>query len=379
VISRLIRDKIVKTKRSVLILGPRQVGKSSLVREIKCDLEINFADQQQFLKHTQDFDLLRAQIERIKAQSIFIDEVQRIPDLLNTIQALVDENPRLKFYLTGSSARKLKRGGANLLPGRIINFSMGPLILKELDYKLEKENLLFGFLPGIYCESDLEEKKGLLKSYCANYINEEIKSESLVRDIPSFSRFLDLGPELVGQFIDYSKVAKKAKISRHQVPRYFEIYEDTMLGYRLFHDQDLEDQFDLVKHPKFYFFDVGVHNGLLNGFSLSADRLGTLCEQVAFEQIYHSAKALQKEIKMNTLRTRGGAEVDFLVKIEGKTFGFEIKATDKIQDDDVRHLNHFKKTFQGAHFFLLHFGKDEIKKNGIWCLPLGAGFKEIGL
>mgnify|MGYP003593171834 CR=1 FL=1 len=117
-----------------------------------------------------------------------------IPQILNTVQALVDENKKLKFYLTGSSARKLKKGGENLLPGRVLNFNLGPLTIKELNYKINKEDLMFGFLPGVYSENDKALKKEILSSYSANYVNEEIKSEALVKNLPSFSRFLEATP-----------------------------------------------------------------------------------------------------------------------------------------------------------------------------------------
>jgi len=378
-INRIISNSIEKSKKSVLLLGPRQTGKSTLIKSLKIDLTINLSDQETFLNHTQDFGLLRHQIERRKAKNIFIDEVQRVPEILNTVQSIIDDNSKIKFYLTGSSARKLKKGGANLLPGRVINYSLGALTLKELHYSLSHKNLIYGFLPGVYTEESDQDKKDILSSYSANYINEEIKAEALVRDLPSFSRFLQISPELVSSFIDYSKVSKKSKISRHQVPRYFEIFEDTMIGYRIFPDQNIIEQFDLLKHPKFYFFDVGVYNGLQKSFEFSSDRSGILCEQVVFQQLLHSATALRKNIEINSLRTRGGAEIDFWVGLDSKKIGIEVKASDKIIEDDVRHLVHFKEALPNADYFIFHFGTLEIKKNGIWCLPLGVGLKEIGL
>lgn len=378
-INRILGNLIEKSKKSALLLGPRQTGKSTLIKSLPIDLIINFADQDTFLKHTQDFGLLRDQIERKKAQKIFIDEVQRIPELLNTVQSIIDDNPSIKFYLTGSSARKLKKGGANLLPGRVINYSMGALTLKELSYNIRRQDLIYGFLPGVYTEKNEYDKKALLGSYSASYVNEEIKAEALVRDLPSFSRFLQLIPDFVSEFVDYSKLSAKSKISRHQVPRYFEIFEDTMVGYRLFPDRKLIEKYDLIKHPKFYFFDVGVYNGLQKSYEFSNDRAGILCEQVVFQQLLHSAMALQKNIEMHSFRTRGGAEIDFWLKLDSKNIGIEVKASDKIIEDDVRHLVHFKKNEPKADFYLFHFGKEEFKKNGIWCLPLGAGLKEIGL
>jgi predicted AAA+ superfamily ATPase len=378
-INRLISEFLSKSSKSILLLGPRQAGKSTLVKSLKPDLSINFADQNTFLKYTQDFDLLKNQIERTKAKVVFIDEVQRIPELLNTVQAIVDDNVQIKFFLTGSSARKLKKSGANLLPGRVLNCSLGPLCLKELDYKFQKEDLLYGYLPGVYTERNTQTKKDILSSYSANYINEEIKAEALTRDLPSFSRFLQLSPTCVANFIDYTKFSKKAKISRQQVTRYFEIFEDTMVGRRVWPADEFIEKYDLVKHPKFYFFDVGVYNGLETTFEYASDRSGGLCEQLVYQQIYHSADALRKNFKIHSFRTRGGAEIDFLIKLESKYFGIEVKANDNIIDSDVRHLVNFKKLEPKMDYYIFHFGKDEIKKDGIWCLPIGLGLKEIGL
>lgn len=378
-ISRIISSQIQKSKKSALILGPRQTGKSTMIKSLKPDLLIDLSDQKSFLEHTQDFDLITSLVERKKPKTIFIDEIQRIPELLNTVQYLIDSNKNLKFYLTGSSARKLKKGGANLLPGRVINYRFGPLTLKELGYEFSSQDLIYGFLPGIYSETNLADKKGILSSYSANYVNEEIKAEALVRDLPAFSRFLNYSPDLVGNFIDYSKLSKRTKISRHHIPRYFDIFEDTMIGYRLYPDISLIEKYDLIMHPKFYFFDVGILNGLLNSFELSRDRSGMLCEQVVYQQLVHSASANQKTIQINSLRTRGGAEIDFWLKIDSKNFGIEVKFTDKIIEDDVAHLVHFKKLEPKAQYILFHFGKNEIKRDGIWCLPIGSGLKEIGL
>lgn len=378
-IKRIISSALKKTAKSILLLGPRQTGKSTLIKSLDIDLNINFADEEVYFQHSKNYGLLRDLIEKSKAKKVFIDEVQRLPNLLNTVQALIDDEPSLKFYLTGSSARKLKKGGANLLPGRVLNFSMGPVILKELDYKFTKEDLSFGFLPGVYSELENETKKSILQSYSANYVSEEIKAEALVKDLPAFSRFLSFSSELVGGFIDYSKLSQRIKVSRHQVPRYFEIFEDTMIAKRIFPAFDLIEEFDLIKHPKFYFFDVGVLNGLINSFDLSSKRLGLLCEQVVYQQLFHSAEALRKKIDIHTFRTRGGLEIDFLVKLESDTFAVEVKTTDRIIESDVRPLLILKKSQPKIRPLVIHFGKTEQKINGVWCLPLGSGLKEVGL
>ena len=364
-INRTLSSQIQKISHSAFLLGPRQTGKSTLIKSLNPDLTINFADEEVFLNHNLDFGILRSSIERKKAKTVFIDEVQRIPQILNTVQALIDEKSGIKTFLTGSSARKLKKGGANLLPGRVLNYFMGALTYKEIEYQMSDQDLLFGFLPGVYTQKDKQLKRQILTSYSANYVNEEIKAEALVKNLPSFSRFLYAAPKLVGKFIDYSKFAQRTKISRHQVARHFEIFEDTMIGQRIFPDHAMIEKYDLIKHPKFYFFDVGVMNGIEKTFDLSDQRRGILREQIAYQQLLHSSTNANKQISIHTFRTRGGVEIDFCFKLDSKNFGIEVKSTDKIIDDDVRHLVQLKKI--------------ESKRNKIWCLPIANGLKEIGL
>src|SRR5690606_6235302 len=136
--------------------------------------------EMEYLNHSSDPGLLKSIIQGHRPASVFIDEIQRLPRMLTSIQAIIDQEQTIQFYLTGSSARKLKRGGANLLPGRMINFYMGPLISKECDYKMDTQRVLeFGSLPGIYTSENKKENIQILKSYSANYIKEEIKAEAL--------------------------------------------------------------------------------------------------------------------------------------------------------------------------------------------------------
>jgi predicted AAA+ superfamily ATPase len=369
---------MLKSRKSILLLGPRQVGKSTLIKSLKPELTINLADERTYLDHVSTPELIQDLIERKKAKTIFVDEVQRIPSILNTIQAIVDENPKLKFYLTGSSARKLKKQGVNLLPGRVFNYQLGPLTLREVGYKTKIEDLAYGFLPEVWCSEDSKFKEDLLSAYSANYIREEIKAESLVRNLDSFSRFLNSSASQVGNFIDYSKMSKDIKISRHACPRYFEIFEDTLIGNRIYPDQEFIEKYDLIKHPKFYFFDVGVYNGLIRNFNVSLDRQGALFEQVVYSQLLHSANALRKNIEINSFRTRGGLEIDFMVRLDQELFAIEVKSAKEVSDSDVASLLRLKKD-EKIKPILFFQGKNARKINGVWCLPWAEGIKELGL
>lgn len=380
-IDRIISAKIDETKKSVLLLGPRQVGKSTLVRLLEPELIINLDDEMEYLRYSSQADELRKRIELSQARTVFIDEVQRIPRILNTVQAIIDKDKNTKFFLTGSSARKLKRGEANLLPGRVLNFKLGPLCAKELNYQFNTKKILsYGSLPEAYTSKDPEERQHLLQTYSANYIREEIKAEALTRNLESFARFFQESVLNVGQFVDYSKFSKRSKVSRHSIPRYFEILEDTLIGHRLFPFSDLIESEDLIRHPKFYFFDNGVYNGLLGNFTASADRIGALSEQLVVSQILHSSWAKRVEPQISTFRTRKGIEVDFVVRISQDVFGIEVKTSEDIQNDHLEGLIHFSKAYpKNKGLYIFHMGTKEEKLGKIWSLPWQKGLKEMGL
>lgn len=381
-INRIIKKELISTRKSVLLLGPRQVGKSTLMGEIRADLVINLADELEFLNYSSKPEMLKEKIEENNAKFVFIDEIQRLPKLLNTIQVIIDKNKAIKFYLTGSSARKLKRGEANLLPGRMVNFYLGPLVAQELDFKMNTKKILgFGSLPEIYLSDDERENIRILKSYAANYIKEEVKAEALVRNLDSFTRFFQEVTRKVGSFVDYTKLASGAKISRHAIPRYFEILEDSLIGYRIFPFINDSHKVDLIKHPKFYFFDNGVYNGLLENFVPSQDRIGILSEQLVFNQIMHSAWACEKTAKIFTFRERSGIEVDFIIELEGNNFAVEVKTNENVSSDELEGLKFYEKnvSLKKHNLFVWHMGKNEIKRGNVWILPWQKGLQEIGL
>ncbi len=380
-ITRILSHEIEKTKKSVLLLGPRQAGKSTLVAKLKPDLTINLADEMEFLTHSTRPDELGKLIESQSAKTIFLDEVQRLPRILNTVQAIVDRQKKLKFYLTGSSARKLKRGGANLLPGRVLNFKLGPLVSAELEYAMDTKQILSkGSLPEAYLEKNARNAERLLSSYAANYLKEEIKAEALTRNLESFARFFQEAMLNAGKFIDFTKLAKAAKISRHAVPRYFELLEDTLVGYRIFPFKALVETQDLVRHPKFFLFDNGVYNGMLSNFTASADRVGILAEQLVFSQLVHSGWAKEFELRLHTFRTRNGIEVDFILEKQGEIFTIEVKHGDDVSTDDCAGLDYFRSAYPKTKAqFIFHMGQRERRIGKTWSIPWQKGLREIGL
>ena len=383
-IKRSLGPVLANAKRSFLLLGPRQTGKSTLVSSLKPDLTINLAHEATYLEFARNPRELEERLGALplaQRQTVFVDEVQRLPSLLNTVQALLDASPsRYRFFLTGSSARKLRRGRANLLPGRIFTYQLGPIVSCEMDYKLDTTQALsHGTLPGILVEPDRYVKEKTLSSYAATYLKEEVQAEALTRNLEGFARFLSVCAEYAGRFLDLAKLAVDAQIARQSAVRYFEVLEDCLIVQRLAPFAKSARR-RLVQHPRYYFFDPGVLNGLLGNFKVSPDRIGNLFEHLIFTQIAHSALALDKQINLSSYRTEHGAEVDFIVTSNGETLAIESKASRNVGRSDLRGLDSFAEYYGKPHrSMVFYLGAERRKMGRVEVLPWQEGLREIGL
>ncbi len=382
-ISRIIDNKIRHSAKSTLLLGPRQTGKSTLLGQLEPDLIINLANEADFLRYSVETNLLTEQIQSNKYELVFVDEIQRIPSLLNTIQFLLDKakqkKKELRFLLSGSSARKLKKGHANLLPGRVFTYQLSGICAAEVAYEIDITRAMrFGFLPEPFFEKSNPDTQKLLESYGATYLKEEIQAEAISRNLQGFARFLMTAAGVSGQVVDISKLASKSKVSRSSAARFFEILEDTLIAHRIPTYEGAEDA-DIIKHPKFYFFDVGVLNGLLNNFECSNDRKGLLFEHVVYNQIRNSLIAHDFPIKIEYFRTRHGLEIDFIVQIKNKVWAIEAKSG-HITDNDIRSFSEFKSYSSPVDYYAA-VGIDEKKrtKGGVLICDLPTLLKEMGL
>ena len=376
-IKRHILDKLQTSRKSILLLGPRQTGKSTLMRQLKPELTINLADQAQFTRFLADPALLRRAVGSHK--KIFIDEVQRIPSLLNTTQALIDEDPARQFFLTGSSARKLRRGNANLLPGRVHAYSLGPLTPIELGEQFEVDRACRrGLLPDIYLDEDESSWQKTLRTYGATYLTEEIQAEALTRNLEGFSRFLNVAAAWSGDFVDFTKLGSLAEIERTSAKRYFEILIDTLLVHRI-EAFSKSERVRLIQHPRFYFFDVGVLNGVMGDFEIPHDRIGRLFEHLVIQAVISTAQSLDKDIRVSVFRTQAGKEVDLILEEKKNLFAIEIKATRKVTESDASGLAAFKKFFGKPHQSLI-VSRDPIRQeftHGL-AIPLSDLWRELG-
>jgi predicted AAA+ superfamily ATPase len=376
-ITRFLADEIRSHRKSILLMGPRQVGKSTLLNSMKPDLSINLAKEKEFIDHSTDVELLENLIERSKPKVVFIDEIQRIPSLLNTIQSLIDEK-KIRFFLSGSSAKKLKSGKANLLPGRLITYELGGLAACELGYKMDSQKALrLGTLPEIYLTEQNEISCKILDSYSLTYLNEEIKAEVQSLDLRGFSRFLFKAAEVSGQILDITKVSTKAKVSRTSCHRYFEILEDTLIVKKC--PSHLVEGLQTVKHPRFYFFDTGVLNSLLGSYDHAADRRGFLFEHLFYNQLQNSFFTKAKKARIEYFRTHSGHEIDFVIEANKKTFLIECKSSD-FDKKSIQSMRFFDENKNiKTEKFIATLDERPTKIENIWALPWQEVLKEIVL
>ncbi|MEN8151482.1 MAG: AAA family ATPase [Planctomycetota bacterium] len=341
-IRRILNDRLRFAPKSVLLLGPRQVGKSTLCRSLEPDLEIQLADEETYQEHVKDPGLLkRVLAARPQARFILLDEVQRVPSLLNTVQAIVDRNPEVRFLITGSSARKLRRGRANLLPGRMTMERLSPLLYWELGDRWDLDRALsVGSLPEIYLEDYGAE---ILESYATLYLREEIQAEALTRDLGAYARFLDVAAEMSGQFVNYAKLASDTGINEMTIRRYMEILSDTLLIERLPSFTGTDKRRRARSKDRYLFFDLGVRNALLGRHQgpFSSEETGNLFEQWLILQVLYLDRTRHLGWKISSYRDMSGLEVDLLIETPSTFYAVEIKASRRVHGRMFRNLKRF--------------------------------------
>lgn len=337
-------------KRSCLILGPRQTGKSTYVRALLAkskekSFAIDLLEEDAALRLTKDPGRFAAEVERAVASGcrlVFIDEVQKAPALLDEVHRLI-ESLGVRFLLTGSSARKLRRGGANLLAGRTSVRHLHPLTVTELGDSFDLERALrFGTLPPVATADD-DSAIEILRAYANTYLREEIQAEAVVRNLGGFARFLDVVAAQSGELLNYSAVGRDAMIATRTVQEYFQVLEDTLLGFRLEAFRS-SPRARLVAHPKFYLFDTGITNAINRSLSDPPDATarGRLFEQFIVLECLRILDYAQSESRLSFWRTHGGAEVDLVVEKHGKPkLAIEIKSGRRIRGADVSGLRSF--------------------------------------
>lgn len=354
--STAIRNALDRGK-SVLLLGARQTGKTTLIQhDFKPDVSISLLQTEVRRKYEQSPSRLTQELQAQKKLQqtlplVFIDEVQKVPELMNEIQWLID-NRIAQFILTGSSARKLRRGtDINLLPGRIVVIHLDPLSideLKQLDIQLE-EYLVYGSLPHIILENDFEARDTDLLSYVNTYLEEEIREEALVRNIGSFTNFLELAASESGGIINYSSIAQSLGLSRDLIRSYFEILEDCLVAEKISPFIPNSTRRRLSKAEKFIFFDLGIRRVCAQeGKNLPKNILGNLFEQFIGLNLLYSIRQSHPLKRLFYWRDHNGPEVDYVLTQEKLITPIEVKLTDKPSNADIRHLKFFCNEYENV-------------------------------
>ena len=326
-------------KKSFFLFGPRATGKTTLVRQQLAEKAfiIDLLDSRYFLRLSSAPHELESLIAARPADIFVIDEIQRIPELLNEIHRLI-ETRNLTFLLTGSSARKLRRGRANLLAGRVWNAGMFPLIYHEIpDFDLSRY-LRYGGLPAVYLSAYPEEE---LDAYVNTYLKEEILAEGLIRRLPPFSRFLKTIALANSEMINFTKLANDCQVPPSTVTEYVGLLEDTLVGFLLPAWTESKKR-KAIKTGKFYFFDPGITHMLAGTEALdrNSNLYGKSFEQFICMELRAYLSYRRKKLPLTYWRSKSGHEVDFLI---GTRTAIEVKASRKISRNDLKGLNYLKE------------------------------------
>jgi len=338
-IKRILKLEPLLAMKSFFLFGPRATGKTTLIKQelAKKATIIDLLDSRYFLRLSSAPYELESIIAADPAGIIVIDEIQRIPELLNEIHRLIESQNRT-FLLTGSSARKLRRGQANLLAGRVWDSRMFPLIHREIpDFNLNRY-LLYGGLPAVYLSDYPEEE---LNAYVNTYLKEEIMAEGLIRRLPPFSRFLKTIALANGEMINFTKLANDCQVPPSTVTEYVGILEDTLVGFLLPAWTESKKR-KALKTGKFYFFDPGVTHMLAGTETLdrNSNLYGKSFEQFICMELRAYLSYRRKKIPLNFWRSKNGYEVDFLL---GTRTAIEVKASKKISKNDFKGLKYLNE------------------------------------
>ena len=362
------RQKLTRRGReSCFLWGARQSGKSTLLQELFPDsskYDLLLSDQ--FRRLGSRPSLLREELLANPPGNlpVVIDEVQKIPALLDEVQWLV-VNKRIQFILCGSSARKLKRGGGNLLGGRALRFELFPLVYPEIpDFELSRA-LNNGLLPRHY---PAENATNLLRAYVGEYLKEEIAAEALTRNIPAFSRFLDAAAFSNGEVVSYQNIASECGVSGPTVRQYFQILEDTLLA-RFVPSFQKRPKRRVVQSPRFYFFDIGLANFLLKRGEIvpSGEAFGKAFEHFIYQELAAHSHYSGLHYPIAYWRTSSQFEVDFI--LGDRQVAIEVKGTEQVVAHHLKGLKAFREEYKIQQAIVISQDPKPRIMDGISILP----------
>ena len=365
IIQRFFRDP----GRSYFLFGPRGTGKSTWVKQM--NPQATYVDllkpeiERQFTAYP---ERLSALVQKGSSQTIFIDEIQRAPALLTVVHDIIEQKTGIKFVLSGSSPRKLKRTGADLLGGRALLREMHPFMASELGERFNLEQALSnGLLPIVFGDPAPQQ---VLQTYISLYLKEEIQTEGLIRNLSSFSRFLEAISFSQASLLNVTNVARECEVKRGTVENYIQILEELLLSFQLpvFRNRT---QRELIQHPKFYLFDVGVFTALRPRgiLDVPTEIQGPALEGLVAQHLRAWNDYSDEKHSISFWRTRAGLEVDFIVYGPGGLWAIEVKNSTKVHDGDLKSLKAFLEDYPMAKLILLYRGNLRFQQGTIDCVP----------
>ena len=357
---------------SFFLFGPRGTGKTTWLRErMPGALFVNLLRPEVHRELMARPERLRELVRGDPAvRDIVVDEVQRVPELLHVVHDLLEEEASPRFVLTGSSARKLRRGGVDLLAGRAVVRTMHPFLAAELGTFELATVLELGTLPLVLGAPD---PRAALAAYASLYLEEEVQAEGLVRNVGAFARFLEAVSFSHAAVLNVSDVARETQANRKTVEGYVEILEDLLLAFRVPVFQR-RAQRQTASHPRFYLFDAGVFRSLRPRGPLDRPEeiAGAALEGLVAQHLRAWIVYRDGADALYYWRTRSGVEVDFVVYGDTGIFAIEVKNTDRVRSADVRALREFRADYPESEGVLLHRGADRLEIGGVRCVPVEA-------
>ncbi len=380
---------ILPPKKSLFVFGARNTGKSTLIKQTFSKIQhfyIDLLDLHQERIYLRDPQRLKAEVLALPKATkyVVIDEVQKIPDLLSVVHALIEETKKF-FILTGSSARKLKYGHADMLAGRAIVRNLFPFSFLELGqtFSLDKA-LQFGMLPKIYDLKTTEDKAEFLRTYTHVYLKEEVWSEHLIRKLEPFQYFLEVAAQASGHIINVSNIARDVGVNDKSIAQYFSILEDTLIGFYLpaFHYFFRKR---LAQKPKFYFFDIGVARALCRTVSLPLIKqtydYGNYFEQFIVLECLKLSSYFSPDYRFSYFKTRDDVEIDLVVERPGKPLlMIEIKSSEEVRSEQLKHLAVAEKEFgPKAEYVCFAQVPRALKLGQVYVYPWAEGIQKYFL
>ncbi|MBI2644667.1 ATP-binding protein [Candidatus Uhrbacteria bacterium] len=360
-------------ERSFFLFGPRGTGKTTWLKSVFPDaLYFDLLDSETYNDLLAQPNRLDTLIPPTWSSIVILDEVQRVPALLHEVHRLIEKR-KLRFALTGSSARKLKKGDVNLLAGRALTLSLHPLTSSELGADFNIKHLLtLGHLPSTFSGSDPER---YLESYVTTYLREEVQQEGLTRNLGSFTRFLEVASFSQGGLLNISEVARECAVHRKVAEHYFSILEDLLIAERISVFTKKAKR-RTVSHQKFFFFDAGVYRtlrpqGLLD---TSEDIDGAALETAVYQEMRALNQYFDYGYRMHFWHTRAGHEVDFILYGKRGFHAIEIKRGTRVTPNALRGLRAFLEEYPSAKSIFVYGGTREYYEGPIRIIPINSFF-----